>query len=207
MVLHKQSGGLISLSCCLEMRFVWFWTLWKTLIKWLSALCMVAAFVFQNAFLFVYIISILTWRYSPFVMVKGEKTGLSPSLMHLWKCCSYTFNGLSQFMSVTTGQVLMAFFIWIAGKKYKNAAAELIWQCFFPARELTVVPGYYEKRRYHIHETAMQKALRQTEQKAKIPMRVTSHTFRHSFEGLTSFAICQPLIAGQLWYSHYSRIT
>jgi site-specific recombinase XerD len=66
-------------------------------------------------------------------------------------------------------------------KKYKNAAKELIWQWFFPARELTVVPENNEKRRYHIHETALQKALRKAVQKAKIPKRVTSHTFRHSF--------------------------
>jgi integrase len=83
-------------------------------------------------------------------------------------------------------------------KKYKNAAKELIWQWFFPARELTVVPENNEHRRYHIHETALQKALRKAVQKAKIPKRITSHTFRHSFEGLSTFAICQPFIAGQL---------
>ena len=66
-------------------------------------------------------------------------------------------------------------------KKYKNAAKELIWQWFFPARSLTLVPETNERRRYHIHETALQKALRKGVRKAQIPKRVTSHTFRHSF--------------------------
>lgn len=66
-------------------------------------------------------------------------------------------------------------------KKYKNAARELTWQWFFPAKELTVVAKTGESRRYHIHETSLQKALRKAVKKAKIPKRVTSHTFRHSF--------------------------
>jgi len=66
-------------------------------------------------------------------------------------------------------------------KKYKNAAKELIWQWFFPAKDFTFVPKSGERRRYHIHQTVLQKALRRAVQKAKIPKRVTSHTFRHSF--------------------------
>lgn len=66
-------------------------------------------------------------------------------------------------------------------KKYKNAARELVWQWFFPAKELTLVPKNKKRRRYHVHETSLQKALRKAVKKAKIPKRVTSHTFRHSF--------------------------
>ena len=66
-------------------------------------------------------------------------------------------------------------------KKYKNAARELIWQWFFPARELTHVPETGEYRRYHVHETSVQKVLRTAVRKAGVPKRVTPHTFRHSF--------------------------
>ena len=66
-------------------------------------------------------------------------------------------------------------------KKYKNAPKEFIWQWFFPAKELTHVSKNGENRRYHVHETSLQKALRNAVRKAKIPKRVTSHTFRHSF--------------------------
>ena len=66
-------------------------------------------------------------------------------------------------------------------KKYKNAARELIWQWFFPGKNLTLVARSRERRRYHVHETSLQKALRKAVKKAIIPKRVTSHTFRHSF--------------------------
>ncbi|PXF53768.1 MAG: integron integrase [Deltaproteobacteria bacterium] len=66
-------------------------------------------------------------------------------------------------------------------KKYKNAAKELIWQWFFPAKTLTFVPDTKEYRRYHLHETHVQKAIRRAVNKAKICKRASAHTFRHSF--------------------------
>lgn len=65
--------------------------------------------------------------------------------------------------------------------KYKNAAKELIWQWMFPALKLTQVKKSQELRRYHLHPSLVQKAIRTAVQKSKIPKRVTAHTFRHSF--------------------------
>lgn len=66
-------------------------------------------------------------------------------------------------------------------KKYKSCAKEFIWQWFFPAKTLTLVPEAGEYRRYHLHESHVQKAIKRAANKAKICKRVTSHTFRHSF--------------------------
>ncbi|MBI5328790.1 MAG: integron integrase [Deltaproteobacteria bacterium] len=66
-------------------------------------------------------------------------------------------------------------------KKYKNIGKELIWQWFFPAKTLTLVPEAGEYRRYHLHETHVNKAIRRVVRKVKILKRVSSHTFRHSF--------------------------
>jgi len=66
-------------------------------------------------------------------------------------------------------------------KKYKNSAKELIWQWFFPAKTLTYVPETKEYRRYHLHDTHVQKAIKQAVRKAKICKRASAHTFRHSF--------------------------
>ncbi|GBC61147.1 integron integrase [Desulfonema ishimotonii] len=66
-------------------------------------------------------------------------------------------------------------------KKYKNSAKEIVWQWFFPAKKLTQIPETGELRRYHIHETQVQKAIRAAVRKARITKRVTTHTFRHSF--------------------------
>jgi integron integrase len=66
-------------------------------------------------------------------------------------------------------------------KKYKNAAKELVWQWFFPAPTLTFIPKLREQRRYHLHESHVQGAVKQAASRAAIPKRVSPHTFRHSF--------------------------
>jgi integrase len=65
--------------------------------------------------------------------------------------------------------------------EYPNASKELIWQWFFPAKELTHVPETGEYRRYHLHETHVQKAIRRAVRTSKILKRASAHTFRHSF--------------------------
>jgi integron integrase len=66
-------------------------------------------------------------------------------------------------------------------KKYKHAGRDFGWQWLFPARVLTHVADAHEHRRYHLHETHFQKAIRKAVQKAQIPKRATAHTLRHSF--------------------------
>jgi len=66
-------------------------------------------------------------------------------------------------------------------RKGKHAAKELIWQWFFPARNLTFVPEEGGHRRYHMHETSLATALRVAVRKSGVTKRVTCHTFRHSF--------------------------
>jgi site-specific recombinase XerD len=66
-------------------------------------------------------------------------------------------------------------------KKYPNAPKEFIHQWFFPQKNLTVAAETGELRRYHLHESQLQEALYNAVRKAKIPKRVTAHTFRHSF--------------------------
>ncbi|OGR01141.1 MAG: hypothetical protein A2511_16425 [Deltaproteobacteria bacterium RIFOXYD12_FULL_50_9] len=67
------------------------------------------------------------------------------------------------------------------GKKYKNAPKELVWQWFFPARTLTFVPDEKKMRRYHLHDSHVQKAIKQAVGKARLTKRASAHTFRHSF--------------------------
>jgi site-specific recombinase XerD len=65
--------------------------------------------------------------------------------------------------------------------KYPKAPKEFIYQWFFPQQSLTVAAENGERRRYHLHESQFQEALYHAVRKAKIPKRVKSHTFRHSF--------------------------
>jgi integrase len=66
-------------------------------------------------------------------------------------------------------------------RKYKNAAKEFIWQWFFPAIQLSFESNTGEYRRYHLHETHLQKAIKQAVGKARICKCISAHTFRHSF--------------------------
>lgn len=66
-------------------------------------------------------------------------------------------------------------------RKYKNASREFTWQWLFPARQLTRDKSSGELKRYHLHQTHVQKALRRAVNQACLTKRVTAHTFRHSF--------------------------
>lgn len=65
--------------------------------------------------------------------------------------------------------------------KYRNAAKEFPWQWFFPAIDLTRIPETGEYRRYHLHDSQVQKAIKAAVGKCAITKRATAHTFRHSF--------------------------
>jgi len=65
--------------------------------------------------------------------------------------------------------------------KHKNSAKEFAWQFFFPAKQLTALSGKKSFRRYHLHESHVQKAVKTAATKAQIPRKATPHTFRHSF--------------------------
>lgn len=66
-------------------------------------------------------------------------------------------------------------------KKYPTATKDFIWQWIFPQKELTLVPSTEERRRYHLHESHVQRALKKAVRQAKLTKRFKSHSFRHSF--------------------------
>ena len=51
----------------------------------------------------------------------------------------------------------------------------------FPATRLALEPRSGELRRYHLHESATQRAVRKAAVAGGLQKRVTTHTFRHSF--------------------------
>jgi integron integrase len=66
-------------------------------------------------------------------------------------------------------------------KKYLNANREWIWQYVFPANKRSLDPRTGIKQRHHLHESNLQRAVKQAARLAKIEKRVSPHTFRHSF--------------------------
>ena len=51
----------------------------------------------------------------------------------------------------------------------------------FPARQLTRERNSSEYRRYHLHPSHVQKAIKKAVDAAKLTKRATAHTFRHSY--------------------------
>ena len=66
-------------------------------------------------------------------------------------------------------------------RKYPNANKEWGWQYIFPADHLSKDPRTGIVRRHHMHESTLQKAVREAARRAGLTKRVSCHTFRHSF--------------------------
>lgn len=66
-------------------------------------------------------------------------------------------------------------------RKYPNAAREWGWQWLFPATSRFLDPRTGRERRHHLHETAVQRAVRSAVAAAGIAKHATCHTLRHSF--------------------------
>jgi integron integrase len=65
--------------------------------------------------------------------------------------------------------------------KYPSAPREWPWQWLFPATRHYIDGATGERRRHHLHETVIQRAVRRAARAAAIPKPVTPHTLRHSF--------------------------
>jgi integron integrase len=67
--------------------------------------------------------------------------------------------------------------------KYPRAARELCWQYLFPSGRLSLDPRSTDgvRRRHHVDESSLQKAVRRAATRAGIRKKVACHAFRHSF--------------------------
>jgi len=66
-------------------------------------------------------------------------------------------------------------------RKYPSAPEEWGWQYVFPATRLSTDPRSGAKRRHHLDESTVQRAIKLAVRDAKIPKPASCHTLRHSF--------------------------
>ena len=67
------------------------------------------------------------------------------------------------------------------GRKYPNAGREWAWQWVFPATRTYLEPKTRQRRRHHLHESAVQRAVREAVLRAGINKPASCHSLRHSF--------------------------
>jgi integron integrase len=70
---------------------------------------------------------------------------------------------------------------WALGRKYPNAGGEWPWQWVFPAMRIYFHRETGQRRRHHLHESVLQRAVKEAVRRAGIAKHATCHTFRHSF--------------------------
>jgi integron integrase len=66
-------------------------------------------------------------------------------------------------------------------RKYPNAAREWGWQWVFPASSRYVDRELDAQRRHHLHESVVQKAVKEAVRRCGISKPATCHSLRHSF--------------------------
>jgi len=66
-------------------------------------------------------------------------------------------------------------------RKYPRAAWEWGWQWVFPASRGYRLPGGNLRRRHHLHESVIQRAVREAVRVARIAKPASCHSLRHSF--------------------------
>jgi len=66
-------------------------------------------------------------------------------------------------------------------RKYPNANREWIWQYVFPSGSITKDSRNGLMCRHHLHESGVQKAVKQAARAVRLSKKIGCHTFRHSF--------------------------
>jgi integron integrase len=67
---------------------------------------------------------------------------------------------------------------WALGRKYPNAGREWPWQWVFPATRFYFDRATGQRRRHHLHETVVQRAVIQAVRRLRLTKRATPHTLR-----------------------------
>src|SRR5262249_43478700 len=67
-------------------------------------------------------------------------------------------------------------------RKYLNAGRDWGWQWVFPATRFYLDRLTGQRRRHHLHESVLQRAVKDAVRGAGIAKQATCHTFRHSFD-------------------------
>jgi integron integrase len=113
---------------------------------------------------------------------KGEKDRVTPLPTRLYPLLQNHLERVKlihqQDLAAGLGTVYLPYAL---ARKYPNAEREWNWQYVFPSRDISDDPRSGIRRRHHIDQSVVNKAIKQAAQRAGIAKKVSAHTFRHSF--------------------------
>jgi integron integrase len=66
-------------------------------------------------------------------------------------------------------------------RKYPHASREWGWQWVFPSSQISLDPRSGERRRHHLHESVLQRAVKEAARNIGLTKPASCHTLRHSF--------------------------
>ncbi len=70
---------------------------------------------------------------------------------------------------------------WALARKYPGAGRDWGWQWVFPATRTYLHRETGQRRRHHLHESVLQRAVKAAVRSTGVTKRASCHTFRHSF--------------------------
>ena len=109
-----------------------------------------------------------------------DRTTVLPSVLHV-PLAEYLRRMRARHESENTWKKVAVTLPGAIGRKYPSAAFEWTWQYLFPASRPHRDAATGTWMRHHLHETAVQRPVREAVLSAGLTKRATCHTFRHSF--------------------------
>jgi integron integrase len=82
-------------------------------------------------------------------------------------------------------------------RKFPHAPTEWRWQFVFPAARVCRDPRFGPPSRYHLHESAVQRAVAGAARAAGVAKRVTCHTFRHHADSRIMPRVCRRTLSAR----------
>jgi integron integrase len=113
---------------------------------------------------------------------KGHRDRVVPFPMVLRAALASTFSRVKGLHARDLAEGLGSVYLPEAlARKYPRADREWGWQWVFPAEHRSRDPRTQVERRHHLHETVVQRAVKQAVRDVGLSRAASCHTFRHSF--------------------------
>jgi integron integrase len=94
------------------------------------------------------------------------------------------------------------------GTKYRSAGRSWAWQWVFPATRTYKDSETGQRRRHHLHESVLQKAVKEAVRRARVAKPASCHTLRHNADTwiMPTWAFSRSVRLSPQWLSYFSSL-